>query len=187
MLGWIIGYALVAAVFSFASILYADKSVEEFYGKERAGIGWYEVIFILINAGFCIGGCTAVDPGAYVFPLVLLAILHLLNKEGKWRRASWNTLVWLYAIAIVVTLARKWDADGRITPQAADIWQLVRYVILVAAVLIIGAVHTNRLENGTAKKEKQKTGNVDRKALVVSYTTIAVLAAALVFIVVKFL
>lgn len=156
-------FTAVLIVLGFFSALRSAESMEEEKGKYQSQFTWFARI--TFNA---IMGLTfkVMPPIVYAIILVLIALLQLINTEGKKRRQSWNILAVGYVFILIVSLV--YNRGDSFSPL------VLLWLIPILAPFITGIIQTARLNKKERKTETQLSGRV------IMWAAIAVLTIAVV-------
>ena len=159
-----VAIAVAAGFAGFISALLASESMEEAIGKRQSPLVC--VFFIIVNA--IMGAIFKIAvPAVYAVPLVLLAALHLLNREGRFRRASWNVLVFTYAALL---------AGSVFYHQGENVfrWTMLLWLIPIVLPILTGIVQTIRLSHED-EVTKKPCDAIELRGHIISWAIIVVL------------
>ena len=133
-----ISFTFAGLFFGIVSGAYASRAAVKEGNRESLGAKGQTVYFV-VNGLIClITGLFLFAPVTYVVVCLLLGVLLLINKEGRYRAASWNALLLLYTIMMAFAIVLGWDKKG---PHFSDLVLL----LIPLAVYIVGKfkVHIN--------------------------------------------
>ena len=152
---------LVAVIMAILAILfgyYANKASREEGNRRLGAVGTISMAVIAFLLGLI---------GSYsrVFCVILALVILLpswFNKEGKYRAASWTTLLTLDCCALIMAIAGAWDGTKVLFPKARDfIWVLIPIAVIVFNIQkgkrLDRINFGNEVAEKTAKKLKEQT------------------------------
>ncbi len=133
----IITLSAIVAALTCGVIYYAAKAVKE--GKKATIEKPVGLTMIVINLG---GGIAALALASLlptvakiisIIFLIVLIILQLCNKQGKYRALAWNCAAGIFGIALAMAIAGQFDKKG---PKFTELW----WLLLVLAVPVLGFI-----------------------------------------------
>ena len=173
-----ISFTFAGLFFGIVSGAYASRAAVKEGNRESLGAKGQTVYFV-VNGLIClITGLFLFTPATYVAICLLLGVLLLINKEGRYRAASWNALLLLYSIMMAFAIVLGWDKKG---PHFSD---LVLFLVPLA-VYIVGKfkVHINDKISSVDDEDDEEKEEDDEekedpttKASIIGWIIIAVLA-----------
>ena len=172
-----IGVLIVTVFLSFAGFLAAAtaaESMSEVRGKQMRFSTW--LIFILINGVMGLLFKIA-HPAVYAIVLIILAILQLLNREGKRRRKSWNILAIAYSIVLILSTVAYFERNNKMFSGWA--WLIVIPILLPFIASLIQAIRLN----GRKSRRKEKFDPAERRIQLIQWGCVAVLAAIVILLI----
>lgn len=172
-----IGVLIVTVFLSFAGFLAAAtaaESMSEARGKQMRLSTW--LIFILINGVMGLLFKIA-HPAVYAIVLIILAILQLLNREGKKRRKSWNILAIAYSIVLILSTVAYFERHAKMFSGWA--WLIVIPILLPFIASLIQAIRLN----GRKPRKKEKFDPAERRIQLIQWGCVAVLAAIVILLI----
>ena len=177
-LGVLIFVFVITSFGGIWSAVLASASMYQTRKKAQSPITW--AIFIAVNVILGIIFKFA-HPSVYVVALIVVAFLQLLNREGKLRRQSWNTLAVVYAIDLVLSVV---SHLGKAPVPSG--WMLF-WIIPIILPFITGWIQTVRLNIGTrrtTRKNKKSRKMSERTVHIIGCSAITVLTVAIVLAVI---
>lgn len=169
----IIAYVLIAGFLGLMAATAAADSLEEVRKKEQPYV--VTALFIVITAFFAAIFKIA-HPAIFAIVLVLLAVLQLLNQEGKKRRASWNILSIAFGAMLALCVVYRRGSGFR--------WTMLFWIIPILLPFIAGAVQTVRLNRKARPKGERITIDLaDLRSNIFSWAVVVALVVTIVVLI----
>ena len=168
----IIAYVLIAGFLGLMAATAAADSLEEVRKKEQPYV--VTALFIVITAFFAAIFKIA-HPAIFAIVLVLLAVLQLLNQEGKKRRASWNILSIAFGAMLALCVVYRRGSGFR--------WTMLFWIIPILLPFIAGAVQTVRLNRKDRPKREITIDLADLRSNIFSWAVVVALVVAIVVLI----
>lgn len=146
--------AVVAAILTILKCVYQATSLKECYERSLPALAW--AISIALHEAICVL-LARYAGGEFLWAAILtcwiilgvIGLLSIFNREGEYRRDSWNCLILLYGAALLMCLAKRQDA-GTLTTAT-----IVVSVIIVIVVLFLNFFACYCYENDVFKAMRE--------------------------------
>ena len=151
--------AAVAAMLTVLKCAYQAQSIKETTSDEEKHLNPFTVAFsIILHGVICVvlmryAGGEMLYSAIYICWIILgiIAALSIFNREGGYRRDSWNCLILLYGLVLTMSLAKRADAGVLTTVN------VVMSAIVVIIVLFVNVFACYCYENGVFKAEAKSS------------------------------